>query len=479
MRNSIIAMLQKILIAEDDPTQRRMLKKLLEKELPVEIVEAADGSEALKQLNNITGSRINLALIDLQMPVLTGMEVIRQANRPNNKIPFIVITSSEDVSDAVEAMQHGAVDFITKPAQAERLITSVKNALAIKDLQDEVIRLQSNAHYGFDDIVQVTPSLKNIISLGKKAAGSDIPVLITGESGVGKEVFAHAIHQESRRKNKPFISVNCGALPDNLVESTLFGHEKGSFTGATNKSIGKCREADGGVLFLDEVGELKLEAQVKLLRMLQQGEIEPVGSGKPVKVDVRIISATNRSLEQLVAQGKFREDLYYRLHGLPLHIPPLRERRNDIPTLSNYLLRNIGIKEHRQNLQFSSDAAHWLKNAAWAGNVREMQYVISRAVLLSDNDIIETSVLSNWANTKGSNTVTTVNTSTNVIEIEEANGQLKSLEQIEQEVIEAALNKYSGHVGKAAAALGIGQSTLYKRMKKSPMLAQYLANDAH
>ena len=473
-------MLQTILIAEDDPTQRRMLRKLLEKDLPVEVVEAADGGETLKYLKDLTGKRIDLALIDLQMPVMSGMDVIRQASKANRKIPFIVITSSEDVSDAVEAMQYGAVDFITKPAQPERLVTSVKNALAIKDLQDEVTRLQSSTHYNFDDIVQVTPSLKNMISLGKKAASSDIPVLITGESGVGKEVFAHAIHQESRRKDKPFISVNCGALPDNLVESTLFGHEKGSFTGATNKSIGKCREADGGILFLDEVGELKLEAQVKLLRMLQQGEIEPVGSGKPVKVDVRIISATNRSLEQLVAQGKFREDLYYRLHGLPMHIPPLRERRNDIPTLSNYLLRNVGIKERRQNLQFSAEAANLLKNAPWTGNVRELQYVISRAVLLSDNDIIEASVLNNWTNAKTSGgPAATANNSAGVIEIEEANGQLKSLEQIEQEVIEAALSKFSGHVGKAAAALSIGQSTLYKRMKKSPMLAQYLANDAH
>lgn len=471
-------MLQTVLIAEDDPIQRKMLRKLLEKELLVDVVETADGGETIKYLKDMGSRKIDLALLDLQMPVLSGMDVIRQASGLSNKVAFIVITGSDDVSDAVEAMQLGASDFITKPAQPERLITSVRNVLAIKDLQKEVVRLQTNTNYTFNDIISITPSLHNIIMLGKKAAGSDIPVLITGESGVGKEVFAHAVHQESKRKDKPFISVNCGALPDNLVESTLFGHEKGSFTGATSKSIGKCREADGGVLFLDEVGELKPEAQVKLLRMLQQGEIEPVGSGKPVKVDVRIISATNRSLEQMVAQGKFREDLYYRLHGLPLHIPPLRERKSDIPTLANHILKHVSIKEHRQNLRFSEAAMSWIKNNSWSGNVREMQYVISRAVLLSDSEIIEDTILANWS---GSNITspeagrgTGLIPASNLIEIVDANGQLKSLEQIEQEVIEAAMNKYNGHVGKAAAALGIGQSTLYKRMKKTPALARYL-----
>ena len=254
------------------------------------------------------------------------------------------------------------------------------------------------------------------------------------------------------------------------MESTLFGHEKGSFTGAIARSIGKCREADGGVLFLDEVGELKLETQVKLLRMLQQGEIEPVGSGKPLKVDVRVISATNRPLEQLVAQGKFREDLYYRLQGLPLHIPPLRERKGDIAPLAEFLLTRVAQVEHRLNTTFSADALDWLTNYSWPGNVRELQHVLTRALLLTEGNLIKADDLARWVHARpvalASATVTAASTSQAVIVLEEANGQFKSLEQIEQEAIEAALARYGDHIGKAAAALGIGQSTLYKRRRK-------------
>lgn len=457
-----------VLIAEDDPIQRRMVRRMLEEDLAVEVVEAPNGENALKQLKS-DSPRIGLLLVDLEMPVLDGMSLLRQARKLKPQLPCMVLTGSERVEDAVEAMQLGAVDFITKPAQRERLVTSVKNALALGDLKEEVNRLQHDRtpHYSFQDITGVTPGLSDLAELGQKAAGSEIPVLITGESGVGKEVFARAIHRESARSEKPFVAVNCGALPDNLVESVLFGHEKGAFTGAIAKSIGKCREADGGVLFLDEIGELKPDAQVKLLRMLQQGEIEPVGSGKPMKIDVRVISATNRSLEKLIGQGRFREDLYYRLQGLPLHITPLRERPKDIPSLADHLLTRLALSEKRESIRLSPEAMAWLAGYRWPGNVRELQHVLHRAVLLTESDVIQPEDLSRWAEAHGKavSSIPRLEAAAAIL-LEGKDGQFKTLEQIEQEAIEAAMAKHNGHIGQAAAALGIGQSTLYKRIQK-------------
>ncbi len=461
-----------ILLAEDDPLQRRSLRRILESDLEATIIEAADGAEALLKLKADSDQEIGLVLTDLGMPVMDGLGLIKSGRKLLPQLPFIVLTASENMGDAVEAIQLGAIDFISKPAEQARLVTSVRNALAMKSLREEVVRLQNDRspYYTFADITAISPALKEVATLGRKAAGSDIPVLITGESGVGKEVFAHAIHLESDRSKNNFISVNCGALPENLVESTLFGHEKGSFTGATAKSLGKCREADGGVLFLDEVGELKLDAQVKLLRMLQQGEIEPVGSGKPVKVDVRVISATNRSLEQMVAQGRFREDLYYRLQGLPLHIPALRERRRDISGLAEHLLARIAVTEQRPGIKLSEEALNWLTSYSWPGNVRELQHVLSRAVLLVEGDVIEASDLARWArgerSTKPDKNKNETSAIPRTLSLEGADGQLKTLEALEQEIIEAALMRYGAHIGRAAAALGIGQSTLYKRMRK-------------
>ena len=458
-----------IMIADDEPLQRLTARRILESEFTVSVVEVADGSEALLRLKDEAEERIGLALIDLEMPVMDGLALLRRIRQSWPRLPCIVLTGSERMEDAVEAMQLGAVDFISKPAQRERLVTSVRNALAMHELKAEVQRLSQDRapFYSFADMVEVSPGLREVASLGKKAAGSDIPVLITGESGAGKEMFARAIHMESKRAGKAFVPVNCGALPDNLVESTLFGHEKGSFTGAVTRAIGKCREADGGVLFLDEVGELKLETQVKLLRMLQQGEIEPVGAGKPMKVDVRIISATNRPLEQLVAQGRFREDLYYRLQGLPLHVPALRERRRDAPALAQHLLKRIALTEQRSEMQLSQGAQDWLMSYGWPGNVRELQHILHRAMLLTEGDMLEADDLSRWSQARSGKAMPTEkNAAAATVHLEDANGQFKTLEQIESEVIEAALARYGAHIGRAAAALGVGQSTLYKRMKR-------------
>ncbi len=461
-------MLHGVLIAEDDPIQRRMVRRMLENELAVEVTEAADGEAALARLSMEHEIPISLALIDLNMPRLNGLELLKALSAREQPVRTIVITGSDRVEDAVEAMQLGALDFIPKPLQRERLITSVRNALAMHDLAEEVSRLQQDRapSYRFDHLLTVSPGLADAIALGKKAANSDIPVLITGESGVGKEVFARAIHRESARRDKPLVAVNCGALPDNLVESTLFGHEKGAFTGALARALGKCREAEGGTLFLDEIGDLKPETQVKLLRMLQEGEIEPVGSSKVVKVDVRVISATNHALEQRVREGKFREDLFYRLQGFPLHLPALRERRADIAPLAAYLLKRIATTEHRPQLSLGADAQLWLTRQPWPGNVRELQHLLHRTALMADHDRLSEIDFSRWALGKPSPTSPMpAGVNSHAIALLDASGKPRTLEAIEQEVIDRMLDFHDGHIGKTAAALGIGQSTLYKRIK--------------
>ena len=319
----------KILIADDDATQRRLIAMLLIKKLGYKIVEAENGREALSILDADQNEQsIQLIILDLRMPELDGFAVLEQINEKYPGRPVIILTGSQDVQDAVNAMQLGATDFMTKPVSSERMIVSVQNALKLSTLTKEVTRLkkQESGTFGFTDLIGYEGGLAQVVNISRKAASSDIPTLITGETGVGKEVFARAIHGESNRAGAPFIAVNCGAIPENLVESTLFGHEKGAFTGAIQKSAGKFREAEGGTIFLDEVGDLPLDAQVKLLRVLQQKEVEPVGAGRAVPVNVRIISATHRNLEDAVRAGKFRDDLYFRLNVFKIELPPLRGR---------------------------------------------------------------------------------------------------------------------------------------------------------
>jgi DNA-binding NtrC family response regulator len=451
----------KILIADDDVTQRFTTKLLLERMLGAEVEEAVDGAEALQKLNHASGSTIALLLLDLYMPLMGGMEVLQalQHSRPN--LPVIVLTGSEETKDAVAAMQLGAMDFLTKPANPDRLVTSVRNALAMRELKEKVRTLAPESLYDFHQID--TPSLHDAITLGRKASQATIPVLITGESGTGKEIFARAIHRASIRAEKPFVAVNCGALPEPLVESILFGHEKGAFTGAVSKSLGKCREAHHGVLFLDEIGELKADAQVKLLRLLQEGEIEPVGAARPVQVDVRVISATHQNLEEAVAQGRFREDLYYRLHGLPLHLPALRERRDDILPLAHKLLGRIAATEDRTLVPLSPAAESWMQAYHWPGNIRQLQQVLARGLLLCNGSIIEKEDLSRWTQ---SLSAPQPHTTEETITLLTPDGRTKTLEIIEQEAIILALKRHHDHIGQTAAALGIGQSTLYKKMKR-------------
>src|ERR1700709_2531268 len=376
-----------ILIADDDAVQRRLVENMVQK-CGYEPMVVDSGDAAVALLTAPDAQAIDAVVLDLVMPGLDGMGVLAKIRDAGITGPGIVPTAHGGIDNVVSAMRAGAQDFVVKPVGFERLQVSLRNALNTQALKGELQRIRHSreGRLTFADIITRSETMAAVLRIAQKAAASSIPVLIEGESGVGKELFARAIHGSSERKAKPFVAVNCGAIPDNLVESILFGHEKGAFTGATERHMGKFVEASGGTLFLDEVGELPLAAQVKLLRALQEGTVEAVGGRKPGKVDVRIISATNRKLLDLVKAGQFREDLFYRLHVLPLTIPPLRMRREDIPHLLRYFLARFCAEENRPVTGISGPALAVLSQLDWPGNIRQLENAVYRAVVMSEGD---------------------------------------------------------------------------------------------
>src|SRR5438552_5997229 len=376
-----------ILIADDDAVQRRLVDNILQK-CGYETIVVDSGDAAVAALMTADAPPIDAVVLDLVMPGLDGMGVLIKIREAGLNIPVIVQTAHGGIDNVVSAMRAGAQDFVVKPAGIERLQVSLRNALNASALKGELQRIRHSreGRLTFADIITRSESMTGVLRTAQKAAASSIPVLVEGESGVGKELFARAIHGSSERKSKPFVAVNCGAIPDNLVESILFGHEKGAFTGATERHLGKFVEASGGTLLLDEVGELPASAQVKLLRALQENEVEPVGARKSVKVDVRIISATNRNLLDRVKGGHFREDLFYRLHVLPLTIPPLRMRREDIPHLLRHFLARFCAEENRTITSISGEAMAHLSQLEWPGNIRQLENAVYRAVVMSEGD---------------------------------------------------------------------------------------------
>lgn len=473
----------KVLIADDDAAQRRLIAMLLIKKLGYKIVEAENGKDALSILDaDQREQSIQLIILDLRMPQVSGFEVLEQINEKHPGKPVIILTGSQDVEDAVHAMQMGAVDFLTKPVASERMIVSVNNALKMSTLTKEVTRLKKreSGTFSFNDLIGHNGGLESVVSIAKKAAASDIPTLITGETGVGKEVFARAIHGESSRAGAPFIAVNCGAIPENLVESTLFGHEKGAFTGAIHKAAGKFREAEGGTIFLDEVGDLPLDAQVKLLRVLQQKEVEPVGAGRAVPVNVRIISATHRNLEDFVRTGEFREDLYFRLNVFKLELPPLRARKKDISILANHFIDRFSVSEKSKIRQIEDSAIDKLASHSWPGNVRELENTLHRAMVLCETDSIHDDDI--IFETAGSHVINIAHSSMqgephhaapsapvtpyNVSLLDEE-GNFKTMADLENEAMHQAIDFHSGNITQAAKSLGIAKSTFYRKMDKA------------
>src|SRR6187431_2356256 len=378
-----------ILIADDDAVARRLVENMVQK-CGYETVVVDSGDAAVAALTAADAQAIDAVVLDLVMPGLDGMGVLAKLRDAGINVPVIVQTAHGGIDNVISAMRAGASDFVVKPASPERLQVSLKNALTQSALAGELQRMKrsQSGTLTFADIVTRSTAMTAALRNAEKAAVSSIPVLIEGESGVGKELIARAIHGSGERRAKPFVAVNCGAIPENLVESTLFGHEKGAFTGATEKHTGKFVEASGGTLFLDEVGELPPAAQVKLLRAIQEGQVDPVGGKKPVKVDVRIISATNRNLIADVKTGRFREDLFYRLHVFPITVPPLRERPEDIPELVRHFLARFCADEGKRIQLVTAEALTLLKSYRWPGNVRQLENTVFRAVVLADGDTL-------------------------------------------------------------------------------------------
>jgi DNA-binding NtrC family response regulator len=492
-------MVERILIVDDDPVQRRLIENMVGRfgYQPL----TAEGGQAAVELLLGDGARIDGVILDLVMPDLDGLGVLGRLREAGLGIPVIVETAHGGIDNVVSAMRAGAVDFVVKPASAERLQVSLRNALAARALETELklIKRSRAGTLSFRDIVTASARMQNVLRTAEKAAGSTIPVLIEGESGVGKELIARAIHGSGERRARAFVAVNCGAIPDNLVESLLFGHEKGAFTGATDRHTGKFVEAAGGTLFLDEVGELPPAAQVKLLRALQEGEVEPVGARKPVKVDVRIISATNRNLIEDVKAGRFREDLFYRLHVFPISVPPLRERPEDIAGLLRHFLARFAAEEGKRIRSVAAEAVALLHGFSWPGNVRQLENAVFRAVVLAEGDEIGTGefpqiaaqvarVPALLAGGEAERPVAlTLDEAPLSVEppagdrapmptmpapptpgglaLLDDRGEVRPLEDVETDVIRFAIAHYRGQMSEVARRLRIGRSTLYRKLE--------------
>lgn len=458
-----------ILIVDDDPMQRTLLQEMITRKLSYKCAQAENGKAAIDFLETEESKNINLIILDLNMPIMGGLETLDILKQTHPSIAVVVLSGSTNQDDTVQAIKKGAIDFLTKPYNSERLKTTINNAIKISSLSQEISRI-NNKNSGllkFSDLIGYNSGLSNCIATARKAAQSDIQILITGETGTGKEVFARAIHGESLRAGKPFVAVNCGAIPSQLIESILFGHEKGAFTGAIDKSLGKFREADGGTIFLDEIGDLPMDAQVKLLRTLQQKEVEPVGASKNISINVRIISATNQDLELAVKEGRFREDLYFRLNVIRLALPPLRERTEDIQILSRFFLNSLCARENKAPKILSKNAVIFLNSYKWPGNVRQLENTIHRALILSDEDVIDVSDISHLINDHHNGCAPLLNSSTNTdqLSVLDSNGNLKNIEEIEREYIIFALKHVQGNITKAASSIGMAKSTFYKKMK--------------
>jgi DNA-binding NtrC family response regulator len=473
-----------VLIVEDDKIQRALLERIVSAE-GFNVLTAADGAEALLLFEGPQGDKPDVVLLDLIMPVVSGREVLAKLKETRPSLPVIVLTSQSEVDCVVEVMRAGAVDFISKPPVPEKLKAAILNALERQKnkVNDKYVGRKASRQISFDDLAGNSEVMAKAVRMARKGAASNVPVLIEGESGVGKEVVARAIQRASDRAGKPFITVNCGAIPANLVESILFGHEKGAFTGASEKHDGKFQEANGGTLFLDEVGELPMQTQVKLLRAIQEGMVDPVGSRISVEVDVRLISATNKTLIEQVGRGEFREDLMYRLNVFPVYIPPLRQRREDIPKLVAYFTDIISKSENRPLRAVSSDAMTMLKAYGWPGNVRQLENAVFRAVIMADGPELEPKDFpqvidaaskqdvkrpDQWqkpvlAHSNGS-VVDKSQPVDDQLNMLDERGEFRPLSEVEAEMIEKALRHYNGHMSEIARRLGIGRSTLYRKI---------------
>ena len=444
-----------ILVVDDDDSQRRLIEFWL-KEEGYSVVTASDGHGGLQTFTEKTPA---LVITDIRMPGLSGLDLLGRIKAINTDTPVILITAFGTVGDAVDAMKLGAADYVLKPLNAEELKVNVQRALEHQQLVDEnrYLRDFSDVAFRFENLVAGSRKMHEVFKLAAQVARRDSTVLVTGESGTGKELLAKAIHQNSLRAAKPFITVNCGAIPETLIESELFGHRKGSFTGAIADRVGKFEAANEGTVFLDEIGELPINLQVRLLRVIQEREIDKIGFPKPIPVNVRLIAATNRDLRTLIEDGQFREDLFYRLSVVTVELPPLRERRDDIPLLLTHFLKKHCTRYELPVPSINDDALELLTRYDWPGNVRELENVIEHFVVVGSSDVVGVKDLPP--------------------QIRHANSRVTSislklpdegidLEEVEKEILLQALERNQWNQTKAARYLNLSRKTLIYRMEK-------------
>ncbi|MFQ5650773.1 MAG: sigma-54-dependent transcriptional regulator [bacterium] len=459
---SVRAPKQSILVVDDDRNILKMIEINLRKEKTYEIRSATNGEACLKCLRE---SMPDLVLMDIQMPGIDGIETLKRIKELEPLIPVVMMSAHGTIEKAVESMKQGAYDFITKPFASDRLVVTVRNALVNSSLRKEVDHLKRELkdRYQFKNIIGQSGVMQEVFRSLEKVINSSVTVMIQGESGTGKELIAKAIHYHNKqRANFAFVAVNCSALPESLLESELFGHEKGSFTGATGRRIGKFEQASNGTIFLDEIGDMAPATQAKVLRVLQEREFERVGGNELIKVNTRIISATNKVLEQLVKEEKFRKDLYYRISVFPIKMPPLRDRKEDIPLLSAHFLKKYAGQEGKEGLDsISPDALELLMACQWPGNVRELENALERAVVLATPPEIRVNDLPASVRSIGEK------------KIFESDNKLSNwIEKLEEDALRQALLECEGNISQTAKKLGIGRATIYRKAKKYglPML---------
>jgi DNA-binding NtrC family response regulator len=447
-----------ILLVDDEPSQLMTLAGYLKKNRKYQIFTAANGQEGITLIQS---HPVEVILTDMRMPIMDGLTFLKSVRKLNPDVSVIVMTAFGRVEDAVAVMKAGAADYLQKPVDLDQLDLVLKKVLAHRRLvsENQLLKETLQTKTEFSQIIAASPQMEEVINLAARAARSRATVLIRGESGTGKEVIARAIHMASPRREGPFLAMNMAAVPENLIESELFGHEKGAFTGAERQRKGRFETARGGTLFIDEIGEIPPNIQVKLLRVLQERQFERVGGNESIQMDVRVVAATNQDLEMRIQEGKFREDLYYRLNVVCLRLPPLRERREEIPRFTDHFIRVYAAEEDRPVSGISKEAMDILMKYNYPGNVRELENVIQRAVVMAREDIIITDDLSpavlGRPQTAG--------------QAEPDRGLIAQVETLEQRLIRESLETAQGNQSRAARALGISERHLRYKLKKYGM----------
>ena len=444
-----------ILLVDDDASLRRVLAHHLT-EAGYRVLTAVDGKAGL---DLFTEEQVEMVITDIRMPEMSGLDLLRRIRVMNPETVVLVITAHGSIETAVEAMKLGAHDYITKPFNREELLLTVAKSLEYTALVRENRSLKQfiESRFSLDNMIGTSPAMRRVYALVEKVARADLAVLITGESGTGKELIAKAIHMGSARRDGPFVIINCGAIPEGLLESELFGHRKGAFTGAYANARGKIEAADKGSVLLDEIGELPLALQVKMLRVIESGEFTRVGETETRRADVRFLAATNRNLSKMVEDRSFREDLYFRLKVVPIHLPPLRERREDIPLLADHFLKEAAQRYGRPGLHFDKDVFRYFQSYAWPGNVRELKHTIERLAVIAENDALS-------INDLPENLTTVTGNAANVL-INLPDGGI-DLEEVEREILRQALDKHGWNQTRTAQYLNITRSALIYRMQK-------------